>query len=97
MMEGKEVKKAIDNQAEQLLEYFKEFDLTDLLGFGLVLGVQEEENFTEYCTKILIAFYQENRLKRKQLLKLAKDIAVNNRFSVPASKEIEDPGDTQGE
>lgn len=92
------MKKTIDKQAEQLLAYFQNFDITDLIGFGMILGVEEKDDFIDYCSDIVVAFYQENRLKRRQLLKLAKDISVSNTFSVAAPHKDQDtPGDAQGE
>lgn len=73
-------------QAEKLLSYIKDFEVTDLVGFGEILGVQEEEDFIEYVTKITEAFLRENRIRRRQLLKLAKDIQVANAYMVPASE-----------
>lgn len=73
----------IEKQANQLLDYFKKFDVTDLIGFGEILGVEEKDNFVDYVTDIVSAFWQENRIKRRQLLKLAKDIAVANQYMVP--------------
>jgi hypothetical protein len=47
------------------LGYFQAFDLTDILGFGQILGVEESEDFTDYCTDITTAFCNEGRLRRK--------------------------------
>lgn len=89
----------IEKQANQLLDYFKKFDVTDLIGFGEILGVEEKDNFVDYVTDIVSAFWQENRIKRRQLLKLAKDIAIANQYMVPdKDKELEiEPGDTIAE
>lgn len=89
----------IEKQANQLLDYFKKFDVTDLIGFGEILGVEEKDNFVDYVTDIVSAFWQENRIKRRQLLKLAKDISVANQYMVPdKNKEMEiEPGDTIAE
>lgn len=67
-----------EKQASQLLVYFQKFQVTDLIGFAQILGVEEADNFIDFTTNILAAFWQENRIKRKQLLKLAKDIAAAN-------------------
>lgn len=63
---------------KKLIEYFKNFQLTDLLGFGNILGVKEEDNFENYVTNIVASFLKESRKKRKALLKLAKDISETN-------------------
>lgn len=79
----------VEKQISQLLENFKEFQITDLIGFARILDVEEKDNFADYCTDICIAFSKENARKRKQLLKLAKDIKVANQNMVPphSSKE----------
>lgn len=66
-------------QVEKLLSYFVQFQLTDILAFGNILGVEEQDLFEDYVTNICEAFTKQNRVKRKQLLKLAKDVAGANR------------------
>lgn len=61
-----------------MIQYFKNFQFTDLLAFGNILGVAEEDDFVEYVTKILDAFSKCDRKKRKSLLKLAKDVSKAN-------------------
>lgn len=70
------------NQIEKLLGYFQQFQLTDILAFGNILGVQEKDPFEDYVTDICVAFSNQPRIKRRQLLKLAKD-------TVGANKAIE--------
>lgn len=89
------LKKRIEKQCNQLLEYFKEFQHIDLLGFGRILDVEEKDNFEDYVTNILVSFISESGIKRKQLLKLAKDIVIANRNmvaekdSMPADKKVQ--------
>lgn len=90
-----------EKQASQLLTYFQKFQVTDLIGFAQILGVEEVDNFIDFTTNILAAFWQENRIKRKQLLKLAKDIAAANSELVTKNeaekiREI-DPSQLEGE
>lgn len=66
-------------RVEKFLGYIKEFEFTDLLAFGNILGIEENENFQEYVMQITIAFNEANREHRKALLKLAKDIAAENK------------------
>ena len=66
-------------RVEKFLGYIKEFEFTDLLAFGKILGIEENENFQEYVMQITIAFNEANREHRKALLKLAKDIAAENK------------------
>lgn len=64
---------------EKLIKYLTTFQLSDLIGFATILQVQEEEDFNEYIVNIVEAFAAKNRKIRKELLKLAKDISLNNR------------------
>lgn len=64
---------------EKLIKYLTTFQLSDLIGFAAILQVQEEEDFNEYIINIVEAFTAKNRKIRKELLKLAKDISLNNR------------------
>lgn len=66
-------------QIEKLIGLFKEFQLTDILAFGNILQVEEVDPFEDYITNICEAFSKQNRTKRRQLLKLAKDVAGANK------------------
>lgn len=63
---------------KRLIELFKDFQLVDLLGFANILGVQEEDDFVEFLTNIVEAFSKKNRKGKRQLLKLAKQVAAEN-------------------
>lgn len=64
---------------EKLIKYLTTFQLSDLIGFAAILQVQEEEDFNEYIVNIVEVFAAKNKEIRKKLLKLAKDISLNNR------------------
>lgn len=66
-------------RTKEFLELIKTFQFTDLLAFAQILGVQEEDNFVNFTTNILVQFNSQNRLKRKQLLKLARDVSKANK------------------
>lgn len=63
---------------KKLIEYMKHFQLLDLLAFGKMLDVQEEDDFDEYMVNIIAAFSEKNRGDRRKLLKLARLIKENN-------------------
>ena len=75
----------MEKQLTQILEYFQNFDFTDLIGIGRILRVEEKEDFTDFVTEILVAYSEEDYLKRKQLLKLIKDIHEANKYLVKKS------------
>lgn len=69
----------MDKYIVKMLEYFQKMTFTDILGFGNILGVKEEEDFADYVTNILETYSLQPRRKRKQLLQLAKDVAGANK------------------
>ena len=64
---------------KKLVKCFKDFQLVDLLGFAAILGVKEKENFVEFVTDIVEAYSKKSFKEKISLLKLAKDVAGNNR------------------
>lgn len=57
----------------------KDFQFTDVLAFGKLLSVEEKEDFEEFVVDILEAFNLQNRDKRREMLKLAKDVSKANK------------------
>lgn len=66
-------------QIEQLLKYVKTFEIVDLLGFANIVGAEEKEDFDDFMVEICVGFSKQDRKKRRQLLKLAKDVSRDNR------------------
>ena len=69
----------LDRYSKQLLETFRGCQYTDILGFGNILEVNDNQDFDDYLTEIIINFQNQSRSKRKALLKLAKDVAAANK------------------
>ena len=67
-----------ERQIKKLLKYFSRMQFTDILAFGNILGVKEEDQFEEYVTNILEAFSKMPAAKRRSLLKLGKDVSEAN-------------------
>lgn len=65
--------------AEALIELIKGLQFTDLLAFAKILNVEEQDDITDFITEIVYAFSQEPRHKRKEFIKLAKDLATFNK------------------
>ena len=63
---------------KKLAFYLKNFQLSDLIGFSRILQVPEQDSFEDFLVDIIEAFSKKNRKIRKELLKLAKDISLNN-------------------
>lgn len=67
-----------ERQIKKLLKYFSRMQFTDILAFGNILGIKEEDQFDEYVTNILEAFSKMPSTKRRSLLKLGKDVSEAN-------------------
>ena len=67
-----------DRQIKRLLKYFESFQFTDLLGFAKILEVEEQEDFVEFIVNIVDSFQKQDKKKRKELIKLAKDVSEFN-------------------
>ena len=63
-----------NRQIKRLLKYFESFQFTDLLGFAKILEVEEQEDFVEFIVNIVDSFQKQDKKKRKELIKLAKDV-----------------------
>lgn len=65
---------------KKLIQLFTEFTLTDLLGFGKLVGVNDTKmEFEDFITEIVIEFSKRRRKERRSLLKLAQKIVEDNR------------------
>lgn len=64
---------------KKLVKCFKDFQLVDLLGFAAILGVKEKEDFVEFVTDIVETYSKKSYKNKISMLKLAKDVAENNR------------------
>ena len=62
----------------QLMELIKQFKLLDLLGFAKLLQVPENDDFEEFVCEIVYSFSKLDRRHRRELLKLAKNVAKAN-------------------
>lgn len=67
-----------NRQIKRLLKYFESFQFTDLLGFAKILEVKEQEDFVEFIVNIVDSFQKQDKKKRKELVKLAKDVSEFN-------------------
>ena len=67
-----------NRQIKRLLKYFESFQFTDLLGFAKILEVEEQEDFIEFIVNIIDSFQKQDKKKRKELIKLAKDVSEFN-------------------
>lgn len=68
-------------RTKEFLEVLPSFQFTDLLAFGKILEVKEKDNIEDFVADILIAFNGKSRDARRKLLKLAKDVAKENKIN----------------
>lgn len=77
----------VEKQVSQLIELIKDMDFTDVCALGRILSVEEQDDFVEFCTDIVEAFTKQPRDKRRELIKLAKEVASYNRSSKKENSE----------
>lgn len=75
---------------KRLLENFKSFQLTDILGIGNIVGAEEQDSFENYITEILIKFNELPRKERRELLELTNDIAKFNCSNSNGKEDCDD-------
>ena len=68
-----------ETMEKKLIEYIKDFQLVDLFGFARIVGAQEQEDFEDYVTEVVMKYLELPRKDRKNLLKIAKQVSENNR------------------
>lgn len=78
----------LDRYSRKLIELFRNCQYTDIIGIGNILGVQEQNEFDDYLTEIIVQYRQVERSKQKALLKLVKDIVKANKEMVADPKLI---------
>lgn len=68
----------LDRYSVKLLEHMRNFQLTDIVALGNIVGAEEKEDFDDFITDIIVKFQEMPRAKRKGLVKLAKDVSKAN-------------------
>lgn len=68
----------INKYEKKLKKSFENFQLMDLIGFGTILGVNQQDSYGMYVEKILENFKSKPQAVQKQLLRLAKDVSEQN-------------------
>lgn len=68
----------INRYEKKLKKSFEHFQLMDLIGFGTILGVKQQESYEMYVEKILEKFKSKPQAAQKQLFRLAKDVSEQN-------------------
>lgn len=63
---------------EQLMNYLTKFRPLDILGFAALLKVEPQEDTKEFIVDIVATFSALDRKHRRELLKLARDVARAN-------------------
>lgn len=71
---------------KQFVKNIKDLQFTDLIAFAQILQVDEKDVFEDFLVDIVYAFSQQPKDKKKHLLKLAKDVAADNRRQRAAQK-----------
>ena len=69
----------LDRRSRKLLETFRECQYSDIIGVGNILGVNDNQEFDDYLTDIVIKFQELNRATQKGMLKMIQDVAKANK------------------
>lgn len=75
-----------DSPEKQFIKNIKNLQFTDILAFAQILQVDEKDVFEDFLVDIVYAFSQQPKDKKKHLLKLAKDVAADNKRQGAAQK-----------
>ena len=51
----------------------------EIYGFGKLVGAEENEDFQEYLTNILVKYGESPRRMRKEVIKLAKQVVEDKK------------------
>lgn len=68
-------KDKMTKDALSIISYFQYFQITDLLAFGKLLGVEEQDNFEDYLTEITLKYTELSKREKDKYLKLARALA----------------------
>lgn len=68
-------------RTKAFLNLLPELQFTDLIAFGKILEVEEQEKIEDFVANILIKFNEKPRNTRRKLLKLATDVAKENKIN----------------
>lgn len=73
---------------KQLMTYLTQFRPLDIMGFAALLKVEPIDDFEEFVVEIVSKFTTLDRRHRRELLKLARDVArANNDLFKDQDKE----------
>lgn len=62
-----------------MLDYLGQMSIFEIYGFGKLVGAEENEDFQEYLTNILVKYGESPRRMRKEILKLAKQVVEDKK------------------
>lgn len=62
-----------------MLDYLGQMSIFEIYGFGKLVGAEENEDFQEYLTNILVKYSESPRRMRKEILKLAKQVVEDKK------------------
>lgn len=57
-----------------MLEYLGQMSIFEIYGFGKIVGAEENDDFQEYLTNILVGYSDSSRKMKRELIKLAESV-----------------------
>lgn len=68
----------LSRQSRILLENIRSFQFSDLIGLGRILEINEDQEFDDFLTDLVVRFEEQSWKRRKEILKFVKDIKIAN-------------------
>ena len=73
----------LNRRSKKLLLAFRECQFSDILGVGNILGVDDNQEFDDYLTAIIVRFQEMNNAQQKAMLKMVQDVVKENKVLGP--------------
>ena len=64
---------------KKMLEYLGQMTIFEIYGFGKLVGAEENDDFQEYLTNVLVKYGESPKKMRREIFKLAKQIVEDKK------------------
>lgn len=89
-------KDKVAKDALQFISYLQYFQITDLLAFGKLLKVEEQDDFEEYLTDMVTKYTELPKREQKKFLTAAQSFAMRGEdFNTELRKKFREKSETK--